>query len=194
VIASVGGTVLVVSPSSLVVEVGGVGLAVQCTPQLAAATRHGDRVALHTSLIVREESLTLYGFADTEQRDIFEAVQTVSGVGPRTAMAVLATMSPDDLRRALAHEDVAALTRVPGIGTKGAQRMIIELRDRLRAAPGSASAPSGDWQATVSAALESLGWSARDADSAVAAVAADAGDSPDVSALLRAALQHLDRR
>ena len=165
-----------------------------CTPQTAAVARRGDALALHTSLVVREDSLTLYGFPDSEQRDVFELVQTVSGVGPRTALAVLATLSPDGLRNAIAAEDVASLTRVPGIGTKGAQRLIIELKDRLRAVARQGEAPAGDGQETVRAALVSLGWSARDADRAVAAVSSDLGADADVAPLLRAALQHLDRR
>lgn len=193
-IASVTGMVAAVQPSSVVVEVGGIGVSLMCTPQTAAAARPGDILGLHTSLVVREESLTLYGFLDSEQRDVFELVQTVSGVGPRTALAVLATLSPDDLRQAIASEDVASLTRVPGIGVKGAQRLIIELKDRLRAvARTGAGVPAGG-QETVRAALVSLGWPARDADRAVAAVAGDAADEADVAQLLRAALQHLDRR
>lgn len=193
-IASLSGVVAAVQPSSVIVEVGGVGLSVLCTPQTAASVSRGDALSLQTSLVVREDSLTLYGFADAEQRDVFELVQTVSGVGPRTALAVLATLSPDDLRQAIAAEDVASLTRVPGIGTKGAQRLIIELKDRLRAVarPGETVADEGS--ETVRAALVSLGWSARDADRAVAAVVADAGSDADVGQLLRAALQHLDRR
>jgi Holliday junction DNA helicase RuvA len=193
-IASVSGVVAAVQPSGVVIEVGGIGVSVSCTPQTAAVARRGDGLALHTSLVVREDSLTLYGFPDSEQRDVFELVQTVSGVGPRTALAVLATLSPDGLRNAIAAEDVASLTRVPGIGTKGAQRLIIELKDRLRAVARQGEAPAGDGQETVRAALVSLGWSARDADRAVAAVSSDLGADADVAPLLRAALQHLDRR
>lgn len=193
-IASVSGVVAAVQPSGVVVEVGGVGISVACTPQTAASASRGDALALHTSLVVREDSLTLYGFPDSEQRDVFELVQTVSGVGPRTALAVLATMAPDDLRQAIATEDVASLTRVPGIGTKGAQRLIIELKDRLRAVARPGEPPSGDVAETVRSALMSLGWPARDADRAVAAVAGQAGADADVAQLLRAALQHLDRR
>lgn len=191
-IASLAGSVTHVSPAALVVEVGGVGLSVSCTPQTAASARPGDVIRLHTSLVVREDSLTLYGFSDVGQREVFDAVQTVSGIGPRTALAVLATLSPDDLRRAIAAEDVATLTKVPGIGTKGAQRMVIELRDRL-GAPGSASGQPA-WQETLTEALTSLGWSSKDADAAVTAVAGTAGEEADVGALLRSALQHLDRR
>ena len=193
-IASVSGVVAAVQPSGVVIEVGGIGVSVACTPQTAAAATRGDSLALHTSLVVREDSLTLYGFVDSEQRDVFELVQTVSGVGPRTALAVLATLSPEGLRTAIASEDVASLTRVPGIGTKGAQRLIIELKDRLRTVARQGDAPTGDGPETVRAALVSLGWSARDADRAVSAVSSDVAADADVAQLLRAALQHLDRR
>lgn len=191
-IASVSGAVAGVNPSSLVVEVGGVGVLVACTPQTAAETRVGNVISLHTSLIVREDSLTLFGFADAEQRDVFDLVQTVSGIGPRTALAVLATLPPAALRRAIVEEDVAALTRIPGIGTKGAQRMIIELKDRLRAVTGESGARDEGGTSTVHAALVSLGWSAKDADRAVAAVAGEG--AADTSVLLREALRFLDRR
>ncbi len=191
-IASVSGSVVVVQPASVVIEVGGVGLHVACTPQTASGVRPGETLALHTSLVVREDSLTLYGFTDTEQRDVFELVQTVSGIGPRTALAVLATLSPDALRDAISAEDLASLTRVPGIGMKGAQRLVIELKDRLRAVARDHvdEQPSE----TVRAALVSLGWSSRDADRAIASVVAESADDIDVARLLRASLQHLDRR
>lgn len=191
-IATVTGAVAAVRPSSMVIEVGGVGMLVACPPQTAASARPGERITLHTSLIVREDSLTLYGFADAEQRDVFDLVQTVSGIGPRTALAVLSTLDPDALRRAVTDDDVASLTRVPGIGTKGAQRMIIELKDKLRSVAGPDGASRDDGPATVRAALVSLGWSAKDADRAVEAVVGEAGD--DTSSLLRDALRWLDRR
>lgn len=191
-IASVAGTVSTVQPSAVVIDVGGVGIRVSCTPQTAAAARPGEGLSLHTTLVVREDALTLFGFVEDEQRDVFEIVQTVSGIGPRTALAVLATLTPDELRHAISTEDIASLTRVPGIGTKGAQRMVIELKDRLRAV-ARVGAPEEESE-TVRAALVSLGWSARDADRAIAAAAPQVGDTTEVAALLRAALQHLDRR
>lgn len=191
-IASVSGTVIAVQPSALVVDVGGIGVLVACPPQVAASARIGQATTLHTSLIVREDSLTLYGFDSTEQRDVFDIVQTVSGIGPRTALAVLTTLAPDDLRRAISSEDVASLTRVPGIGTKGAQRMIIELKDRLRSVSGPSGTSPDDGPATVRAALVSLGWSVKDADRAVDAVVGEPGE--DTSGLLREALRWLDRR
>lgn len=194
-IASIRGTVLDASAGSLVIDVGGVGLSVTCTPQTAMSFRTGESVTLATALVVREDSLTLFGFNDADQRDVFEAVQMVSGVGPRTALALLATLTPDDLRRALTHEDLVTLMRVPGIGRKGAQRLVLELKDRLgpsRSSDTGAAATGMAWQEAVRAGLESLGWSAREADAAVQAVPSPDGQ-PDVSALLRQALQSLDR-
>jgi Holliday junction DNA helicase RuvA len=152
--------------------------------------------------VVREDSLTLYGFVDDDERTTFELLQTASGVGPRLAQAMLAVHSPDDLRRAVATEDLKALTLVPGIGTKGAQRIVLELRDRLGAVVGGARQHRGagrsanGWRDQLHAALVGLGYLARDADEAVAQVADDpaaAADPPDVGALLRLALRGLAR-
>ena len=194
-IASIRGAVRAVSSGRVVVDVGGVGIAVTCTPQLSIGTAVGDVVQLETSLVVREDSLTLYGFDDADQRDVFEAAQLVTGVGPRTALALLATLSPDELRRAVATEDLTAITRVPGIGRKGAQRVVLELKDRLGPAVGDVPTAQADWQEAVRGGLESLGWSRREAEAAVSAVAplADNSAEPDVGALLRAALRTLDR-
>lgn len=194
-IASLRGSVTHANAGRVVVDVGGVGIAVTCPPQTALGARPGDVIDLHTTLVVREDSLTVYGFADADQRDAFEAVQMVTGVGPRTAMALLATLSPDELRRAVAQEDLATLVRVPGIGRKGAQRLVLELKDRLgpSAAPGE---PAVDgWEESVRSGLESLGWSRREADAAITAVAplAAGNEAVDVAELLRAALRSLDR-
>jgi holliday junction DNA helicase RuvA len=203
VIAFVKGTVAAVSPGSAVLEVAGIGLELNCTPSTLASLRVGSPATLPTSMVVREESLTLFGFLDEEEKTVFEMLQTASGVGPKLAQAMLAVHSPDALRRAVTTEDVKALTVVPGIGTKGAQRIILELKDRIGAptgaahAAGSASAPrSGGWQDQVLAGLVGLGWSPVEAGSAVEAVAADvdpAGDEPNVAVLLRAALRTLSR-
>ncbi|CAA9419060.1 MAG: RuvA, partial [uncultured Quadrisphaera sp.] len=142
-IASVRGPVLALRLDAAVVDVGGVGMLVHATPSSLADLRPGTEATLHTSLVVREDSLTLYGFADDDERDVFEAVQTVSGVGPRLALAMLAVLSPEDLRRAVAGDDLTTLVKVPGIGRKGAQRMVLELGDRLgapSAAPGARAA------------------------------------------------------
>ena len=138
-IAHLDGIVCAIAPEGAVIEVGGVGLLVQATPGTLAGLRTGERARVATSLVVREDALTLYGFASDDERDVFELVQTCSGVGPRLALAMLASFSPDGLRQAIASEDVVALTRVPGIGRKGAQRIVLELAGRL----GSPAAPAG---------------------------------------------------
>jgi Holliday junction DNA helicase RuvA len=221
-ISHLAGTVTAVAPEGAVVEVGGVGLLVQCTPGTLATLRPGEQARVATSLVVREDALTLFGFATDDERDVFVLVQTASGIGPRLALAMLAVFTPDALRRAVLSEDVAALTRVPGIGRKGAQRIVLELAGRLgapgsgnpaEAAAGVASRPGGPvpWRDQVRTGLVNLGWQARDADHAIAAVeadlaalsaadggAADGGDGaaapdPDAAAMLRAALRKLSR-
>lgn len=197
-IASVRGTVQAVQLDSAIVEVGGIGLSVQATPATLAGLRVGSSVQLATSMVVREDSLTLFGFADADERAVFEIVQTVSGVGPRLALAMLAVHTPDGLRRAVADEDLVALKRVPGIGHKGAQRIVLELGARLGApAPGPAAGshtPVGDRRADVVDALVGLGWTARTADEAVTTVL-EGAEAPvtaaDVAAVLRAALRTL---
>lgn len=195
-IAFVRGEVAAVTLSSAVVEVGGVGLELMCTPGTLATLRTGSKATLATSMVVREDSMTLYGFVDDDEKQTFELVQTASGVGPKVAQAMVAVLSPDDLRRAIAAEDVKALTRVPGIGQKGAQRIILELKDRIGAPVGAGTprpAVAEPWRDQVQQGLVGLGWSAKDADRAVEAVAAQAGDVPDVAALLRAALRTLSK-
>ncbi|MDT0308799.1 Holliday junction branch migration protein RuvA [Streptomyces sp. DSM 44917] len=199
-IAFVSGTVTALAPDTAVVEVGGVGLAVRCTPGTLAGLRVGQPARLATALVVREDSLTLYGFADEDERQVFELLQTASGVGPRLAQAMLAVHTPDGLRLAVATGDEKALTAVPGIGKKGAQKLLLELKDRLgappsgpAARPAAAPAPAG-WREQLHEALTGLGYAPRDADRAVEAVAPPAGDGPpDVARLLRAALQTLNR-
>jgi Holliday junction DNA helicase RuvA len=171
-----------------------------CTPNTLAALRTGQVATLPTSMVVREDSLTLFGFADDDEKQIFELVQTASGVGPKLAQAMLAVLTPDAVRRAVAGDDVRTLTAVPGIGQKGAQRIILELKDRIGAPlPGAASVRAAasladqPWRDQVRNGLVGLGWSAKDADKAVDAVADQAGDLPDVAALLRAALRTLSR-
>ncbi|HEY6934090.1 MAG TPA: Holliday junction branch migration protein RuvA [Marmoricola sp.] len=206
-IAFVRGTVAAVGLTSAVVEVGGIGLELQCTPGTLADLRTGRQATLPTSLVVREDSMTLFGFADEDERQMFELVQTASGVGPKLAQAMLAVLSPEAIRRAVSGDDVKALTAVPGIGQKGAQRIILELRDRVGGPTASVattpvvngSGAAADWQAQVQAGLVGLGWSAKDADKAVGAVAPEADQmvtadgGPDVARLLRAALRTLSR-
>ena len=203
-IAHLSGSVAGVSPDGAVIDVGGFGLRVQCTPGTLASLRPGEPARVATSLVVREDSLTLFGFGTDDERNVFELLQTASGIGPRLALAMLAVHSPDALRRAVAAEDIKALTMVPGVGNKGAQRIILELKDRLGApgelaghgdGTGPARRAEPSWRDQVQSGLVNLGWSARDADAAVDAVEADSGDqTPDVATALRAALRKLSRQ
>lgn len=196
-IAFVRGEVAAVTLSSAVLEVGGVGLELMCTPGTLATLRVGTPATLPTSMVVREDSLTIFGFLDEDEKQVFEIVQTASGVGPKVAQAIVAVMSPDDVRRAITTEDVKSLTRVPGIGQKGAQRIILELKDRIGAPVGqrqaAVAAPTEAWRDQVRQGLQGLGWSVKDADRAVDEVAPTAGETPDVASLLRAALRTLSR-
>jgi Holliday junction DNA helicase RuvA len=196
VIASVEGRVAALTADGVVVVVGGVGLAVQTTAGTRARLRVGEQAALATSLVVREDSLTLYGFADDDERALFELLQTASGVGPRVAQAVLTVHTPDAVRRALVTEDLAALCLVPGIGRKGAQRMVLELKDKAGLPGAGAALPAQvGWRDTLSQALVGLGWSAAQADEVVVGLAAEhpGASEADVPALLRQALAKLGR-
>ncbi len=196
-IAFVRGRVAGLTLSSAVLEIGGVGLEVMCTPGTLAGLRTGQEATLPTSMVVREDSLTLFGFVDEDEKQTFELVQTASGVGPKLAQAMVACLSPDDLRRAVATDDVKTLTRVPGVGQKGAQRIILELKDRIGSPTTGHLSPAGPadapWRGQVHQGLVGLGWSTKDADQAVDAVAPEAGDTPDVAALLRSALRSLSK-
>lgn len=205
-ISFVTGPVAALGPDFAVIEVGGFGVTVQCVPRTLATLRVGVSARLATSLVVREDSLTLYGFADDDGRRTFELLQTASGVGPRLAQAMLTVHTPQALRRAVAERDEKALTAVPGIGRKGAQKLLLELKDRLGEPVGAADAPSGQeprgpssWRQQVHSALVGLGYTAPQAEDAVAAVepqaraAAAEGRQPAVGELLRAALQGLNR-
>jgi Holliday junction DNA helicase RuvA len=211
VIAFVEGEVVAVAPDAAVVMVGGVGLLVHCAPGTLAGLTVGQKARLATSLIVREDSLTLYGFPDDDERTVFELVQTASGVGPRLAQAMLATHRPNTLRTIFATQDLKALTLVPGVGPKGAQKLLIELKGRLgpptgghvpaQNGAGSGGSASGlsPWRGQLLEALTGLGWSTRDAEAAlgevepVAAEAEARGEAPQLPALLRAALRSLKR-
>jgi Holliday junction DNA helicase RuvA len=211
VIASVNGRVAAVSPDGAVVEVGGIGLAVQCTPGTIARLQVGESARLATSLVVREDSLTLYGFADDDERQLFELLQTANGVGPRLAQAVLAIHPPREVRRAVSMADVKALMQVPGIGRKGAERLILELRDRLGVTSTDTqldgTAPSGlpavtpvaPWRDQLASALVGLGWTGKEADAAIVQLAPIADEqvvatgSVEVAVLLRQALRLLGR-
>lgn len=203
-ISSVRGQVLAISLDHVVVEVGGVGLAVLATPATLATLRVGEQATLHTQLVVREDSLTLYGFVETESRELFVLLQSVSGIGPRLALAALAVLDPDTLRAALADGNVTVLTQVPGIGKKGAERLSLELRDKVDAVPGggatagvpgAAPAAANGVKPDVVEALVSLGFAAKQAEKAVDGVLAENGDgASDTSAALRAALGVLGKK
>ena len=199
-IASVHGMVAALGPDGAVVEVGGVGLAVSCSPGTLARLRVGDTARLATSLVVREDSLTLYGFADDDERALFELLQTANGVGPRLAQTILAVHPPREVRRAIVMGDLASLTRVPGIGRKGAERIVLELRDRIGAVDGTDTGaelagvvPVAPWRDQLRHALAGLGFTGKEAMDAVDLVADEAGDTPDVSAMLRRTIQLLGR-
>lgn len=197
-IASVRGEVLSLGLDHVVVEVGGVGLAVHAAPATLATLRRGEQVRLDTSLVVREDSLTLYGFADAAARELFVLLQTVSGVGPRLALAMLAVLEPDTLRSALAESDLPVLTQVPGIGRKGAERLVVELRDKVGAlapAAGSVAGGGGPVRTQVTEALVGLGFATRQAEQAVDGVLAerDGAVQANTSEVLRIALSRLGR-
>lgn len=188
-IAQVRGTVIARDASSVVVDLHGLGLRVSCTPRALASARIGSEVVLATSLVVREDQWQLFGFHDDAERDAFVLLQSVSGIGPRIALAAVSTLDPERIAAAIAANDIALLTKIPGIGRKGAERMCVELRDRFT----TISAPAQTWQASVRDALVGLGWSAQLADSAVAKVA-EQDAAPEMAEALRAALQILGRR
>ncbi len=197
-IAFVRGEVAALTLTSAVLDVGGVGLELMCTPGTLATLRVGSTSTLSSSMVVREDSLTVFGFLDDDEKQVFELVQTASGVGPKVAQAMVAVLSPDDVRTAVSGEDVKTLTRVPGIGQKGAQRIILELKDRIGAPTGArlagqTSVSGAPWRDQVHQGLVGLGWSTKEAEKAVEAVTPDAGSHPDVPALLRAALRTLSK-
>jgi Holliday junction DNA helicase RuvA len=199
-IASVHGRVAALGPDGAVVEVGGVGLAVSCSPGTLARLRVGETARLATSLVVREDSLTLYGFADDDERGLFELLQTANGVGPKLAQTILGVHPPREVRRAIATADIAALVKVPGIGRKGAEKIVIELRDRIGAIAGPDGGPElagvtaiAPWKDQVLHALASLGFTGKEAAEAIDLVTAESTDNPEVAVILRRAIQLLGR-
>jgi holliday junction DNA helicase RuvA len=198
-IASLSGRVSRLRLDAAVVDVGGIGVLVHATPRTLATLEVGRSANLATSLVVREDSLTLFGFSDDDERATFETLQTVSGIGPRLALAMLAVHDPQALRRAVATDDLAALRKVPGVGLKGAQRLALELKGKL-GAPMDAGAPTSEttvpddgWRGQVLQALVGLGWATKAADDALDKVAPAPGEPVDVPGVLRAALQRLGR-
>jgi Holliday junction DNA helicase RuvA len=196
------GSVVAVGTDFLSVDVGPVAIRVVVPPAISGSARIGSDVELHTAMVVREDSWTLYGFPDAEQCAVFQQVQTVSGIGPRIALALVSVLGPEDLRQAIDADDLAALTNVPGIGKKGAQRIVLELKDKIGAPLSSVAAQGAGkadpWRSAVVAGLTSLGWNSKEAEATVEAIAPRVGEitdggNPDVGALLKEALRNLDR-
>lgn len=192
-ISQLRGTIISTSLDGVVIDVNGVGMQVLCAPATSAALRVGSEASLTTALVVREDSLTLYGFASSDERDMWQLVQTVSGIGPKVALAFIAVLSPEDASRALAEGDLAALTRVPGIGKKGAERLVVELKDKVQPTSAPGVGPSEGWRSQVRDALVGLGWSVKESDKALDAVAKTlpANEQQDVSGILKLALQSM---
>ena len=188
------GIVACVGLDHIDIVVGGIGFRVHVTPAFAQAAPRDEEITVYTSMIVREDSMTLYGFESADERDVFTKLLSVSGIGPKIALAALAVLRPDDLRRAVRDQDLATLQRIPGVGKKSAQRMALEIGDKLgtpAALPGvdAAPAPSEDAVASeVSAALVGLGWSEAQAAKAIEKLA---GSGLGASDMLRAALVSL---
>jgi Holliday junction DNA helicase RuvA len=171
-ISLLSGTVRSIHSDRLVVEVGGFGLSVLVTPSTTTQVTLGSQVQLFTSLVVREDSLTLFGFINEESRSLFELVQTVSGIGPKVALSILGALTPEDLGRAISQEDIGAIEKVPGIGRKGAQRMILELKGKLSDLSNSQQYKGHQpaWREQLASALVSLGFSPKESDGAISEV------------------------
>jgi holliday junction DNA helicase RuvA len=196
-ISLINGVVRSIGSDKVIVEVGGVGLAVSVTTQTGSQLNIGVPVQLFTTLIVREDALTLFGFLDEESRSTFELVQTVTGIGPKVALAIMGSHSPQTLAAAIAQEDISAIEKVPGIGRKGAQRLILELKGKISDFGTSHKSAHHQpiWREQLTSALVSLGFTAKDSDAAINSVLADYAESGvepseiELSELLKKALQ-----
>jgi Holliday junction DNA helicase RuvA len=201
-IATLTGEIKSISLDRAIIEVGGVGLSVNLTQNSATHLNLGTMVTFHTSLVVREESLTLYGFLTAESKQLFEQVQTVSGIGPKVALAILGSLSPDELASAIATENIAAIERVPGIGRKGAQRLILELKGKLSDLSQGTRVTNHQpaWREQLTNALISLGFTPKDSDRAITTIVnelqADGIEPADLelSEMLKKALQSGGRK
>ena len=196
-ISLINGVVRHVASDRCIVEVGGVGLQLSITPSVSTQLNIGAPVQLFTTLVVREDSLTLFGFLDEESRDTFELVQTVSGIGPKVALSIVGALNPQALATAIAQEDIKAIEKVPGIGRKGAQRLILELKGKLSdfSSHTQSHIHQSVWREQLIAALTSLGFTAKDSDAAINVTMAhysEQGVDPasiDISDLLKRSLQ-----
>ena len=174
-ISTLTGTIRSLAIDKVVIEVGGVGFTLLINPQTSSGISLGAQTTIHTSLVVREDSLTLFGFLSEEVKNLFELVQTVSGVGPKVALSIMGALTPEDLARAISQEDISAIERVPGIGKKGAQRMILELKGKLSdLSPGTSyKGHQPAWREQLTSALVSLGFSPKESDGAISFVVND---------------------
>jgi Holliday junction DNA helicase RuvA len=189
-IASIRGEVLAIIDNSVVIDVGGVGISTLVVERTLQTLSIGAKATLHTSLMVREDSLTLFGFEDTQERDLFVLLQTVTGIGPRVAQSILNTLTVSDLRNAIGNESAAALEKVSGLGKKGAARIILELKDKVSGVNQRISTGDSGWQSSISDALSGLGFTGREIDQAISSVAVSALDQP-LEEKLRVALLNL---
>ena len=189
-IASIRGEVLAIIDNSVVIDVGGVGISTLVVERTLQTLSIGSKATLHTSLMVREDSLTLFGFEDTQERDLFVLLQTVTGIGPRVAQSILNTLTVSDLRNAIGNESVAELEKVSGLGKKGAARIILELKDKVSGVSHRSASGDSGWQSSISAALSGLGFTGREIDQAISSVSITALDQP-LEEKLRVALLNL---
>lgn len=196
-ISLISGIVRSLASDRAVVEVGGVGLSISISASTSSSLNIGSSVQFFTSLVVREDSLTLFGFLDEQTRQTFELVQTVSGIGPKVALAMMGSLSPHALAMAVAQEDVKAIEKVPGIGRKGAQRLILELKGKISSFEGASRIIEHQpiWHEQLTSALTSLGFSSKESDYAVSSIVAEYSENGidastlELSELLKKALQ-----
>ena len=189
-IASIRGEVLAIVDNAVIIDVGGVGISTLVVERTLQTLSIGSKATLHTSLMVREDSLTLFGFEETQERDLFVLLQTVTGIGPRVAQSILNTLTVSDLRNAIGNESAAALEKVSGLGKKGAARIILELKDKVSGVNQRSVTGDTVWQSSISAALSGLGFTGREIDQAIASVSVTALNQP-LEEKLRVALLNL---
>ncbi|MCD0443292.1 Holliday junction branch migration protein RuvA [Glycomyces sp. A-F 0318] len=198
-IAQLTGTVAAVGEAYAVVDVNGVGYAVHAGAHTLANLKVGSQAVLAISTIVREDSITLHGFNTADERDLFELLQNAQKIGPRIARDAIEALRPDVIRRAIATGDTSTLSRIPGVGKKSAERIVLDLADKigpvdLGAAPKQAGGRPGGWRVQVGQGLQALGWSAKEAETAIAKLDAEGADGTDVPTLLKQAIRLLGKR
>jgi Holliday junction DNA helicase RuvA len=195
-IASLTGVVKSVTAQSAVIEVGGVGILVQLTSRYGASLLVGRAASLHTTLLVREDSLTLFGFESIEERALFELLQTVTGIGPKVAQSALSIYESQEIQRAIAQENSGLLEKIPGLGKKGAARLVLELKDKVSVTSGSLPSIKSEWRDQLLEALTGLGFTSRESGDAVESVNEQYPDASDRSleTLLKFALQIRSRK